>query len=651
MEQFVGCLGNVLKVFFPMSDALTVILILVATFLVADRLTWLMIRLAPALGLMDQPGERRIHAKAVPRAGGIAVFGAMLAGFGLATWSGVSVKLGSVLLSGYWMPSFLIGAGLLIVVGVVDDRLDLSPWWKIAAQVAAASVVFFANREGFGHIYTWTLPWWIDWMVNVAWIVVLVNAFNLIDGMDGVCAGLGVISIGILTVFAGVGRTPGDMLLLAVMIVALVAFLRFNFHPAKIFLGDAGSMLIGFFVATAGTTTVGRHAVIAGMLLPLLVAGVPLFDVLLAVWRRSARRIAHRDREDGKSATRIFDADRDHLHHRLLSWGLGQRQAAVLIYALSAVIAVLAVVPMLGGGNLLAFSLVGLALIGLVGLRYVAPVEFLESSDGLRAFVRRPRGRSWMVLTYFLYDACVLTASTWLALWLVRRATMISQGLRMDVLVCCLFVGCGLLALRFARAHTRRWSRATVQDFAETMAWLVCGALLSVGMVSVFLEDLSFRMALIHVTALAFSIVAVLLPRSLSALVQESALDVMHRRRWKRGAGGGRPTLIYGAGDLGELFVSHVRLSESGKWSDFIFVGYLDDDPNLKDRWMQGFRIFGGLNEIEQIVNLQHVKCVIVTMGGLAPDRRTELFRQAERLGIEVREWVSDLDTHVIRGA
>lgn len=378
----------------------------------------------------------------------------------------------------------------------------------------------------------------------------------------------------------------------------------------------------------------------------MLVAGVPLFDVVLAVWRRYARQIArHRT---GQAAVRIFGADRDHLHHRLLEWGLTQRQAAMMMYGVAAVLAVLAVVPMLGGGNYLAFSVVGLFVIVLVGLRYVAPVEVLESGEGLRAFVRRPVSRSRMVLTYFIYDTVALTVAAVIAFFLVEKASRIPADWQTRLLTVSTYVACCLLGLRFARAHTRRWMRAGIHDFAETAAWLLCGAILSGGLVSVFLQDVSWRVILMHGMALALTLLAVFAPRSVGFALQEGVIDAMHRRRGL-GAKGGRPTLLYGAGDLGELFLCNLRLSPGRVWSAYSFKGYLDDHPALTGRRLRGFLILGTLDQLDSLAQAHKIECVIVTQSGLVPERRKKLLEIAARRGIEVREWVPDLGSGLVQ--
>ena len=496
-------------------------------------------------------------------------------------------------------------------------------------------------------MYGLGIPWWIDLGIHVAWVVLLVNAFNLIDGMDGLCSGLGVISLTVLAVLALVAGRVGDAALIGVMVVALMAFLRHNFHPAKIFLGDSGSMLIGFFIATVGQQTVGRNAVMAGLLLPLVVAGIPLFDVLLAVWRRGMRRFLIS--RPGDAAVKIFGADREHLHHRVMSlWGFGQRKAALAIYGLACLLAVIALLPMLGGRNLLAFSVVGLIVVVLIGIRYVAPIEIIESAEGLRALVRRPIRRATIEVTYFLYDAYVLAGSAWLAVWLVERVNLNPLPSYQAGLVISMFTGCGLLGLRFARAHSRRWTRAGVNDYLEMLAWLICGVVTSGALVTLFLRNIEYRNAAIQVAAFGIVVVPLLLPRVLGAGLQSGALATIHHRS-KLNSRQGRPTLIYGAGDLGELFLNHLRLTQPSTWSGFSFVGFIDDHLQLRGRRLHGFPILGPLDQLEPLVKRHGIQSVIVTMSRLDPARHAELLRLAEKLRFEIRQWLPDLTAQVVR--
>ena len=622
-----------------MQSFFLISVVLLATCVVADLMVRLMIRLAPVLGLMDLPGERRIHTKAVPRVGGVAVFLALLAGIGMLCGVGLLERFPSYLAAGDQLWWLMAGALVLVVTGVVDDRHDLSAWWKLGAEVLAATLVFVSTQRDFGGFMGFQVPWWVDYGIFVVWVVALVNAFNLIDGMDGLCGGLGFIATGILGLLSLVGPAKGDTLILAVMGIALLAFLRFNFHPARVFLGDAGSMLIGYLIATAGTLTVGRRAVVAGVLLPLLVAGVPLFDVMLAIWRRSARKLAY---EGEGRVPRIFGADKDHLHHRLLSKGFGQRQVALLIYGIALLLSLIALLPVLAGTSYLAFSILGMIVTGLLGLRFIARIELVESREGMRAILFRPVNSGVVAIGYFMYDMAVLVAGVWFAMWLVGKVGAWGVSLRFQVVMISTFVACGLLGLRFGGAHSRHWARAGVADFVSWAGWLGCGLLLSFGFLSVFFHDLSYRVALTHLAGAGVATIGLLLPRCFGIVLRESAVVAGHRRHpavdrmTKR-------TLLYGAGNLGELFVFSLGIHKGADWAEFSFVGFIDDKKELKGRVIRGFPVLGSLDEFEVLVARHRVGAVLVTMTELPAGAMSRLVELADAAGVEIYEWKAGL--------
>ena len=160
----------------------------------------------------------------------------------------------------------------------------------------------------------------------------LINAFNLIDGMDGACAGLGMIaSAGLAGMLISLHR-PADALVLIALAGACLGFLRYNFNPASIFLGDCGSMFIGFMLAAISLKANVKQSTIVALLVPLLAVGVPVFDVIMAVWRRIARKLVGLIRQD-KLATKVFGPDLDHIHHKLMRSGMTQRKAAMVLYS------------------------------------------------------------------------------------------------------------------------------------------------------------------------------------------------------------------------------------------------------------------------------------------------------------------------------
>ena len=365
----------------------------------------LMLALAPGLGLMDQPGERRIHAHPIPRAGGIAIWFTFLLVVSLGLTSGVLQNRGS--LTWWWFQAFMAGSAVLMVTGFLDDRKGLSPWMKLGAHVLAPTVFFLLYPVHTG-IFPESWPRIFDYAVFVVWVVVLINAFNLIDGLDGLCGGLAAITSVALAGMALINGRPDSAVLLLVMAGAVFGFLKYNFNPARIFLGDAGSMLIGFFLATAATDAVGRKAVVGIILLPIAVAGVPLLDVLLAIWRRGARRLA-RQLHGEKIVGGIFDADAEHLHHRLLESGGSQRKVAVVLQGISILLAVLAFLPMMFGDRMVAFTLVGFLIVVMVGMRNLARVEIEHTGSVVHMAIKLPGHRRRLAAALFLYDLLVLS--------------------------------------------------------------------------------------------------------------------------------------------------------------------------------------------------------------------------------------------------
>lgn len=612
--------------------------------LLAVIFTRSMIALAPRLGLIDKPDPRRIHKEPIPRAGGLAIFATICLGF--AGLSALDLGFQGPLGSG-WIQHFFFASLILVFVGVVDDRQGMSAWIKLTGQAGAALVMYSQNHEGSSFLgFEIWMP--ISLLIHVGWYVALINAFNLIDGMDGLCAGLGLISLTILAILIGTGDNPQNALVIAVMGVALAGFLKYNFHPARIFLGDTGSMLIGLFIASVGAATVGRQAVIAGLLLPLLVAGVPLFDVFLAIWRRVARRISVS--KPGASVIRVFGPDRDHLHHRLLNLGFSQRQVAAALYLLAIVISILALIPTLGGTNLLAISLVGMVVISLVGLRYIAPIELQESGWGLRAIIRRPQGFKVMVCAYFLWDTFVLLIAAGVSQFLIKKM-MLEHGKwgMNEFYQITLFTAFSLLGLRFGRAHVRRWTRATIHDFGGTALWLVCGVGLSFAIQGMAEADFSYINLVFHLCALAFAGAGVTLPRCFGFFLSESVVDSHHRRKHLQVSRPRKTCLLYGAGDLGELFLQSLRLSPPDKWSGYHFVGFLDDSPELRHRRLGGFRVLGELHHLPELVGRMGVSSIMVTCSALREERFGELEQLALVHGLEVMIWNPDLSPHVHR--
>jgi UDP-GlcNAc:undecaprenyl-phosphate/decaprenyl-phosphate GlcNAc-1-phosphate transferase len=298
-------------------------------------LTPLVSTASSALGLVDAPGGRKVHLASVPRLGGVAVASAAI--LTLLTVPLMSTSADSARdLFGRLAP-ILVGGALVFSVGLVDDVWSLRPWPKLIVQVAAAFVVMYSGlrieRITIGG-ETWQLGVW-SWPLTLLWVVGLTNAFNLIDGIDGLAAGVSVISGATCAAILVARGHVAEAMLLAALVGGALGFLVYNFSPASIFLGDAGSLLFGFVLATTAITgwQKGATALTAGV--PLLIFALPIADSISAL----GRRLVGHDRPDRGSLAaairRIFEPDRDHIHHRLLAIGLSPRRAVALLYGLT----------------------------------------------------------------------------------------------------------------------------------------------------------------------------------------------------------------------------------------------------------------------------------------------------------------------------
>jgi UDP-GlcNAc:undecaprenyl-phosphate GlcNAc-1-phosphate transferase len=238
----------------------------------------------------------------------------------------------------------LVGATLVLVIGLVDDVKSLPPWPKLIVQVAAAAVVVQSDLR-IERItvagQTWQLGFW-SWPVTLVWIVGLTNAFNLIDGVDGLAAGVSVIAGATCTAILVARGHTAEAMLLAALVGAALGFLVYNFSPASIFLGDGGSLLFGFVLATTAITgwQKGATALAAGV--PLLIFALPIADAASTLVRRAFRRGGSNGVAVSAVLTRIFEPDRRHIHHRLLALGLSARRTVALLYLVTLLLSVIA---------------------------------------------------------------------------------------------------------------------------------------------------------------------------------------------------------------------------------------------------------------------------------------------------------------------
>src|SRR5437879_2552945 len=271
--------------------------------------------MARLLGVVDRPEGRRLNRRTVPRLGGLALFfGVFVPALAFLNLSGETRGL-------------LLGAAVATTVGAIDDFRGLRWWEKLSGQFAAAAIPvgfgIWVHRFTFPIVGVHTLPKWFGMPVSVLWIVAIMNMVNFLDGLDGLAAGVSAISAFTFALIAlSLPRAEVQSAILsAIVLGASLGFLRHNFYPARIFMGDSGALLLGFALATIPLQGLLKTASIVTLFFPLLVLAVPIVDTTFVV----VRRLKHRER--------VFEADQAHLHYRFLRRGFSQVRAAVYIWA------------------------------------------------------------------------------------------------------------------------------------------------------------------------------------------------------------------------------------------------------------------------------------------------------------------------------
>ncbi len=301
----------------------------ISSFLLSLLLTPLVRNYSVRRGWVDTPDSgRKAHPWPVPRTGGVAVVAAFVGAYGVLLLTGLK---GSRLVDLDVVWRLAPAVAIIFAVGLIDDLRGMSAWQKLLGQLLAAGVAFGSGVQVHG-IGGWALPGWMELPATLAWLVLITNAVNLIDGMDGLATGVALFAtLTILTAGLQANNIPLAMAVVP-LAGALLGFLRYNFNPATVFLGDCGSLTIGFLLGCFGIFWSQKSATVLGVTSPLLALAIPLLDSGLAIVRRFITRQP------------IFGADRGHVHHKLLDKGLTVRQAVLLLYGVSLVFAILSLV-------------------------------------------------------------------------------------------------------------------------------------------------------------------------------------------------------------------------------------------------------------------------------------------------------------------
>ncbi len=574
-------------------------------------------RVAPAIGAVVPPRPDRWHNAPTPTMGGVAIALATLAGFAV-----VAARVELLTDVGGWLPVG-VAAGAMFVVGLLDDRLQLSPLAKLVASLAIGAFLVFAlaGAEPEG-----SLPFGFT-LVATVWFAGVCHALNLLDNMDGLAAGVALIATLFIAFLLAPSLGPALVVLLVALAGALVGFLYWNRPPARLFMGDCGSLFIGALLAGATLVPVfeTRIAFVSPAVLSVLILVVPLFDTsFVLVLRRLAGRKA------SKGGT-------DHVSHRLVSLGFSERSAVRILYLLGAIGGLVAWALVAGSGVEPMLPLVAVfgVLLILLGL-YLANVPAYNAQDFM-ALQKSSFAPFLKDLTFKWHAGQVLLDLVLIAVCYYGAYRVRFDGDRLDVFLpyftatLPVVLGCKLAALYASGLYQRSWETFGLRDLASVVRGVGMGSLLVVTLASFVYRFQGFSRGVLALDAILLAFAIVVTRGSFRMM------NLVAATRSKRS----RRVLVYGAGSFGQLLVREMRANADWKMNP---VAFIDDDPAKSHRWIVGVPVRGTLDLLESTMRGLGVDEVILSSPSINGDVEAhirqvcaDLERPVRRLHMEIR--------------
>ncbi len=605
------------------------------SFLFCYLLTPVCRALARKLGMVDMPSKRRINTTPVPRGGGLAIY--LATTLTLALYAGLTGAQVSPLFPNDVVLRMAALGGALVVVGLLDDKFGLPPLVKLLGQVAVALGVFFWCDCGF-HVVPFLsgLPLWLDCGLTVFWIVGAINAFNLIDGLDGLATGLALIAaIGMGGALFFIGY-PQATLVYFVFAGACLAFLRYNFHPASVFLGDTGSMFLGFTLATLPLFTKSGDSLFVSLGVPMLAMGVPIFDTSLAIIRRTLRAVLTREEHGADEGnTHVMQADTDHLHHRLLRRFVSQRKAACALYAVAAFFVFVGLAGLALRDRAAGLFIVAFVVGATIVLRDMRRIELWDAGRLLNTLAhsvehgKRRRRRMLAVPYYVAMDVTVLVLTC------VFAATALGRRVNLVFLHTCvpLFVTPLFFALAFFRTYSTLWSRALVSNYVRLV--LACGVGTAAGCAGVaLLQFPRTHLTAFGILVFALAVLGLSAVRLVRPVVRDLFYALDHGRLEENPAT--RRIVVYGAGLRYAMF--RRELVRSSARNTRLIVGLLDDDVLLRGLYIGGQRVHGTLQQAPEVLRALRADAVVIACQP-SPERLALAKKIFTEAGVAVTLW------------
>ncbi len=576
--------------------------------------------LAHTTGQVAVPRDARWHKRETALLGGVAIFVATAG-----VWTAVVLILGWDPYGKPFLPILLCASGIFLL-GLVDDIVSLVPQHKLAAQIVVVSIFMT-----FDFRLDWTVSRTANLFLSLLWIVGITNAFNLLDNMDGLAAGVALIA-GIFlflthSMNAGAGQASAPLLILcSVYLGALLGFLVYNFNPASIFMGDAGSLFLGFLMASltmvggGGEFAGGAGRLLSVIALPILILFIPILDTgFVSFMRKLFRRP-------------ISQGGRDHSSHRLVAIGLSERMAVLVLYGFSVASGLIALaVNHLSIGITLVLILFYLLFVGFFWI-YLARVKVYE---GRSILSEEAPGTFTPILIQFTYrrrlfevilDLILITAAYYTAYLLRFEGPvyyLIGENFRFFLNSLPIVVACQIFCFYVLGIYRGIWEATGLSDLIDYIKAITLGTVLSM-LILLFIyrfESFSRAVFIIHWILL---LLLISLSRLSFRLVDEGV---------KKGKQKGKPTLIYGAGVGGQMAAKEIERNAS---LGLVIVGFLDDNPQKYKKKIMGYPVLGGRKDLEKVLRKRGVQEIVVSFKARGEERRRELRALCQKLDMEV---------------
>lgn len=562
-------------------------------------------RFATDRGFVAKPKSDRWHKRPTAMLGGLAIYLATVVGYLLF----VPLEPRSLVLLG--------GSSVLFFVGLVDDILNIRPYQKLIGQLIGAVVLV-----SFGLKMPITGNDLIDIWITMFWVIGITNAINLLDNMDGLAVGISAIAAVAMAISFGVNAQANELLFISVFIGALIGFLVFNFNPASIFMGDCGSMFVGFLLSGSVllTDSGGRsRGIFAILAVPVLILFVPIFDttfvtILRKLWGRKASQ-----------------GGRDHTSHRLVALGLSERNAVLMLYgfaivagAISLAISRLEVTQSLA---LISLFVIVLVIIGV----YLSKVKVYDADE--TAVVSNPNTTVGFLINFsykrrifeVLLDVILVSLAYYFAFVLVLGQFENSENWELFIKSLPILVVIKIGAFLVAGVYRGLWRYTSVSDFITFAKGVALGSALSV-LALLLLYRFEFFSRTVFVVDALLLLCALIGSRMAFRLIRQAIPIPMH--------GEGRRALIYGAGDGGEMVLRELRNNPS--WN-YLVVGFIDDDPLKIDKIIHGLQVYEGNGSLPKICVEKEIDEILIAIRDLAPEKIRNLRDIGREHGFELK--------------